>query len=331
MPTDDLQNPFKYVDMDELKRLGHGAFERSIKEINYLDLHRLIDASERDAALELAWKYGVYHDSGLSELKFDLGKSDSENLAEIGFAVMQNASGYRAMRKHMLKAIELKVLSEKDDITYDDMSDAGFNIWEDGKVEELEKLTRLMERQIIALKNRDGGNAFLEYELASIPPDGRGVNITFMDHVMNIDSEYERHFRRGLKRAIELGKSCSWFYGEPYDFIYGLMDGRFECNKDGYRNAAKVALDNLFTINLVDVVTVTEGGTIRQECASAYSAFWLLLSHELGGGRAMKCAACGKPLIAIGERGMKRRYCSDACRKWAQRHPGKTRGSSETN
>lgn len=331
MPTDDLQNPFKYVDMDELKRLGHDAFERSVKEINYLDLHRLIDASERDAAMEFAWKYGVYHDSGLSEIKFDLSESNSENFARIEFAVARNAGGYKAMRKHMLKAIELKALSEKEDITYNDMTDAGFDVWDDNEGEKLERLIRLEKRQFIAQKSRDGGNAFLEYELASIPSDGRGVSITFMDHVMGFGSEYARHFQRGLKKAIELGRSCSWFYEKPYDFYYDLMEGRFGCNQDGYRNAAKVALDNLFAINLVDVATVTEGGSIRQECSSAYSAFWLLLSHELSGGRAMKCAACGKPLIASGERGMKKRYCSDACRKWAQRHPGETRGTWRTN
>lgn len=86
-------------------------------------------------------------------------------------------------------------------------------------------------------------------------------------------------------------------------------------------------LSQLFNLHLVDIATVCDGATGNPGRAaySGVSALWLGLSERMSGGRAFRCEACGKPVLAFGER-RKGKYCCPACRKWGNAHPGKKRG-----
>lgn len=85
-------------------------------------------------------------------------------------------------------------------------------------------------------------------------------------------------------------------------------------------------LSQLFNLHLVDIATVCDGATGNPGRAaySGVSALWLGLSERMSGGRAFRCEACGKPVLAFGER-RKGKYCCPACRKWGNAHPGKKR------
>lgn len=86
-------------------------------------------------------------------------------------------------------------------------------------------------------------------------------------------------------------------------------------------------LKQLFNLHLADVSTVVDEQTMNQRHVpySGVSLLWLGLSELLSAGRAFRCEACGKPSIAFRERRQKR-YCCDACRKWASKHPNEKRG-----
>lgn len=87
----------------------------------------------------------------------------------------------------------------------------------------------------------------------------------------------------------------------------------------------RCALDELFKIHLQRIRTVTRDGIPYQTTGDGIAATWLSLGLKFQGARVIECKACSKPVLVSGERGTPREYCSDACRKWAQRHPGEKR------
>lgn len=88
---------------------------------------------------------------------------------------------------------------------------------------------------------------------------------------------------------------------------------------------ARCALDELFDIHLKSIRTETHCGIPYQTTSDGIAATWLSLGFKFQGARVIECKACSKPVLVSGERGTPREYCSDACRKWAQRHPGEKR------
>lgn len=84
-------------------------------------------------------------------------------------------------------------------------------------------------------------------------------------------------------------------------------------------------LDELCGLHLRGVDTLTRDGIPFQCCRHGVAALWLAYLNRLSHVRITTCEACGKPIVVTGERGQKRRYCDDTCRKWANRNPGKKR------
>ncbi|WP_417142323.1 hypothetical protein [Raoultibacter massiliensis] len=100
----------------------------------------------------------------------------------------------------------------------------------------------------------------------------------------------------------------------------------FPQTHEGMRCLVEQALDELITVHLHDVRTASIGGGREyRKCGSLLSSLWYCMMTSFEGGRAGRCEACGKPFVSKGERGKPRKYCSPACSKWAQRHPGETR------
>lgn len=97
-------------------------------------------------------------------------------------------------------------------------------------------------------------------------------------------------------------------------------------DSDEMREACSQVLEQLINIHLADIATVCEQATMRPEqiACSGISALWLGLGERLAGGRAYRCEACDKPCVAYGER-RRKQFCCDACKKWANKHPGEKR------
>lgn len=89
--------------------------------------------------------------------------------------------------------------------------------------------------------------------------------------------------------------------------------------------SVRCALDGLFGVHLQKTRTETHCGIPYQTTGDGITATWLSLGFKFQGARVVECKACSKPVLVSGERGTPREYCSDACRKWAQRHPGEKR------
>lgn len=298
-------------------------------EIRERDLFSLLDASKVDEFACLAKKYAFFEASLLSELAYDLDKSVAENREAIDEQLAVNLTGYIDMQRHMNLAISLKSLCEQNEVSRSDLESVGFLIESASFEDKLHSLQ--METLIKDAKEKlqiDASNPVLDdcFNLQ------RRLGLPMFwcwERVTTSESPYAKHLRFGIDCNMDqdfwqVGLRVSKNPDDPH-FIIDLGNDHFSEDAAGYREAAHKALDKLFRINLADVAVVTNVGIVEQKCRTVYAAFWYELARSLEGGRAMRCEACGKPLIAFGERGIKRKYCSDACRKWAQRNPGKRR------
>lgn len=91
------------------------------------------------------------------------------------------------------------------------------------------------------------------------------------------------------------------------------------------RDLARLVLDELCACHTRDLSMGYENGLPYQRHKSGISALWLSYCYEFSHVRVASCAACGKPILISGERGSKRLYCDNTCRKWANRNPSKQR------
>lgn len=122
---------------------------------------------------------------------------------------------------------------------------------------------------------------------------------------------------------------------DPFSFGSCVVDGVLKIRDSifsetkrsiNYSEIAKRLFDALVSGFLTDVRLFTcNGGTETKSIPNAFSAIWMGLVDDLREGRAGRCVVCGRPFIAKGERGKRRKYCSSACNKWSQSHPGETR------
>ena len=79
-------------------------------------------------------------------------------------------------------------------------------------------------------------------------------------------------------------------------------------------------LDMLCNINL-NVVVALDNGILSYRATDGLSAVWMALCHKFAHTRIDTCRACNTPMVISGERGNKRQFCSEACRKWRSRNP----------
>lgn len=313
--------------LDPLKLLNVGSSYRVddiLNRISFKDVEELLSFSDAPELIEIAKKHSFFAASTSSELSLDLEKSDQDNAAEIYSQLHASCLGYICMRSHMEKAIELKDLLRKSRITNDDLQEMGIEVTDSPK-SHLEQ-SKMMRKMI------DTAQARFNLMANPLLADGRELCdrllqpfYTLRMRVENKNTPFAKHLLDGMKAAVENDGAAFSLDWVEEGYTYDVICDHFPESPSGYRAAATKALDSLFRITLWDVVTLTCEGTISQRADSVYSAYWYHLARGLEGGRAMRCEACRKPLIAFGERGKKRLYCSEACRKWHQRHPGETR------
>lgn len=141
--------------------------------------------------------------------------------------------------------------------------------------------------------------------------DGTASTIDFFDHadepITALDEARDEH------EASEALREC----GNIHVFA--------ACASPDVRDQCAALADYLFTLHLSMMAITSENVTPRRTSASALSIAWGELLDRLQRGKTRVCAACGRVMIAGNERGVKRKYCSDRCRVWANNHPGERR------
>lgn len=223
----------------------------------------------------------------------------------------------------MRLAIALSELLERKSIRSDDLGEIGIFIAEPPKgykemAKEMGKLTSKM-RSIAGMANP----VVIDCEEICAT-----VAKPFYRCVIGVscqDNPYAEHLKQGMLHASKQDGFAFGLREVGHGFTFDILNGFFLESPSGYREAVSKALETLFRINLWDMVVTVKDGYLIQTPRSIYAALWYHLARGMEGGRATRCEACGKPLIAFGERGVKRKYCSDACKKWAQRNPGQKR------
>ena len=59
----------------------------------------------------------------------------------------------------------------------------------------------------------------------------------------------------------------------------------------------------------------TRDGILAPQADTNFTSFWLCLTETFRDSRVTRCKACGLPIIVTKERGSKRQYCNDTCKR----------------
>lgn len=106
---------------------------------------------------------------------------------------------------------------------------------------------------------------------------------------------------------IELEPEKAWLLIFPGASYENSDSGRIEWAKD--------LISVVITINLHGLKTIYRMGAFVCISDNMITSLWANFAEMLTLGRTIRCKQCGKPVIALGERGNPREFCGDACRK----------------
>lgn len=324
----EFAEPGVYLDLQKARELGgrYRVVGEIEKEVAYKDVEDLLDVKSASDLLEMVERYAFFTATQEGELAYDFDKDVARNKEDIEKDIRINSIGYHDMRQHMLAAIKFKELLGRDRIGLEDLAEAGIQIEESPE----SHLETAREMKACVSKAQTSLRIMTDPLLSECKELCDRLALPFFSCRLSVGyskTPYSEHLLDGMVRATNEDGTAFALEKSEIGYSFDVVCDHFPNSSTGYRAAVAKALDTLFRINLADVSVATHGGILAQRFLSVYAAFWYHLARGLEGGRAMRCEACSKPLIAFGERGMKRRYCSEACRKWAQRHPGEKRSS----
>ena len=223
---------------------------------------------------------------------------------------------YYDVRNTLYLMFRLRCLSENANVTDKDLEDVGMRFYreadDDGCSYSFPNLTfpitgKAYVRYLASLLNEEMRDAF-EWPYDKIPE---------IVH-QGMFGPNARLFEEGLYHHLikkEDGVTFHVSHKMGYDDSMGKSNAEY----------ARIMLDELCNLHLKDIEVATDNGMLFQRCKYGLSALWMAYCDKLSQGRVTTCQACGKPIVATGERGQKRQYCDDTCRKWAARNPGKMR------
>ena len=316
-----------YLDVQKARELGSPHRVGEIEnEFAYKDVEDLLNLKSTSDLLEIAKRYAFFSASQKGELAYDFDEDAARNKERVEEDTYINSIGYFDMQQHMRAAIKLKELLGRDAIGLEDLAETGVQIEESPE----SHLEMARDMKAYVSKAQASLNIMADPLLSECKELRDRLALPFFSCRLSVrcsKTPYSKHLLDGMVRATNEDGTAFALEKSDIGYSFDVVCDHFPKSSTGYRAAVAKALDTLFRINLADVAAVTQGGILAQRFLSVYAAFWYHLARGLEGGRAMRCEACNKPLIAFGERGMKRRYCSEACRKWAQRHPGEKRSS----
>ena len=74
-------------------------------------------------------------------------------------------------------------------------------------------------------------------------------------------------------------------------------------------------IDSIMTTCLQGIMVETRNGLITPWADSNFTSLWICLSETFRESHVIRCQTCGLPVIVTGERGTKRLYCDDTCKR----------------
>lgn len=209
--------------------------------------------------------------------------------------------------------------------------------------EDIKSVCELLQQANMLYSLRNSGADIDEGDLmeCGIAPVFSGIG-GFYDDVEDIPTSFSHlsyhYYVRGENYVKWLARASEqvWRRFKPFarynmavshnSLVFSTNPDAETLDADVMHEACSQVLEQLINIHLADVATVCEQATMRPEqiACSGISALWLGLGERLAGGRAYRCEACDKPCVAYGER-RRKLFCCDACKKWANKHPGEKR------
>lgn len=319
--------PTSYFNLENLFLPCPG--EAEISDVSFKDVEYLLRSNTTQDLVHFAWKYGSVFPKRASERVKPGSGIDFTSEAykeEVAKKLISLARGYETAKRLMNLAIDLKELLAQKMVTTDDLLKREIEFRDPSNEDIAAAESNLMQLElakelgIIDMQPSLGETLKADAAEMSLP------RFSLIISVKDCENEYSKHLMRGLDHAGRFHGGFE-YVKDSAGFSFDAIDRHLPISNEGFREAVKTALDNIIRINLVDVATITHGGIVLQECFTVYSSLWFELAKSFEGGRATRCKACERPMVAIGERGKKRLYCSQACSKWAQRHPGETRST----
>lgn len=201
--------------------------------------------------------------------------------------------------------------------------------------EDIQSVCELMRtaRDLFALYHSDGPIDSDDLYSLNVSRVYLGMNDVFDHCLLSFNARIKgANYAEWLERASEIvndrmpaGGMAMRFSWDSLQYSADMRDSEAK-DPEAWREDVADILTQLFNIHLVDVATAFDGATAHtyQTAYSGVSTLWLGLSELLSGGRSFRCEACGRPFVAYGER-RTRLFCTAACRKWANKHPGQKR------
>ena len=95
------------------------------------------------------------------------------------------------------------------------------------------------------------------------------------------------------------------------NFFGGNLGRRISCSVD----RADFFVDNIIGDCIQGLRIETRDGILAPKADTNFTSLWLCLSESFRESRVTACKTCGLPIIVSGERGTKRLYCNDTCKR----------------
>lgn len=97
--------------------------------------------------------------------------------------------------------------------------------------------------------------------------------------------------------------------------VYYFFGGHLGVEFSSKKNRANYFIDSILYYFLQGVRMRTNNGILQPAAESNLTSLWVRLSESFNDSRVTACKTCGLPIIVSGERGAKRLYCNDTCKR----------------
>ena len=120
----------------------------------------------------------------------------------------------------------------------------------------------------------------------------------------------ERHlFLEGQRERVECLDPDGRY--PVMNFFGGNLGKRISCSAD----RAYFFIDDIIRDCIQGLRIETRDGILAPKADTNFTSLWLCLSDSFRESRVTACKTCGLPIIVSGERGTKRLYCNDTCKR----------------
>lgn len=321
MVTEPVFMPSYYFDSRE------SGQKRKYSPVDFSVVESILNARDDNEMGKIASVYGLEPidlDDIESGSKILFPESEEEALSAAEREWRKGVESVRLLQSLMELAISWRELYCRDSLSESDLKECGISV----SHLQSEQIARFGETQdYIKSFCLAFGDAVLDAQAKKfINLDIHNSVMVSVHFAIASDCRYGRFLEQGSKAFAKVNHLPIIDAEEGFPLIIEVP-GSFICSSDndGLHDGVSAMLDGLFELNLFDVKTRTRAGIPFQQAGSVYSSLWYSLARSFEGGRALRCQACGKPILAFDERGTPRKFCSGACSKWAQRHPGERR------